>query len=302
MRTTRGAVSGNKRTDDRIDDERLALKINGEMDRFRPKYEHFGGVYLLEEMRADQQEILDYQKKKNIIPAEERRKLKDGIMVEKILFDTETMDLLAEEIDDGFTYDTLLTGDEDQLLEVTPAHPYDDYFNNVDVICAATNAFTGHEKVPFAIDCTSNAAKVQEKMGYLRTREQVPGFTDVKYFHDTAKVGEPLPTGGLEKIPRFVVGFDAELAREMLEYDPEESNTWLKAEHEQRCDHARYYMLMELRAQAEGKDERLEKYFGGLLKNFVQSRGRKNVERYPRDAVFDQIMASARGQRVMEVA
>lgn len=55
-------------------------------------------------------------------------------------------------------------------------------------------------------------------------------------------------------------------------------------------------------AQAEGKDERLEKYFGGLLKNFVQSRGRKNVERYPRDAVFDQIMASARGQRVMEVA
>ena len=288
-------------TTDRVDDERLALKINGEIDEYRPQYSDFAEIYTIEEMRADRQEVFDYQEKKHIVPEEERRKLKDGILVEKIIFDTDMNDLLGEEVDE--MYDTSQTGEGDHLLKVIPAHTYDDYFNNVDMICAVTNEFTDHETVPFAVDCTSNSAKVHEKMGYRRTKEHIPGFTDVKYFKDTTGVGaSTLETGSLEKVPRFIVGIDAELAREIVEFDPRESTPWQKEENDQRYDHVRYYMLQELRAQASGKDGRLERYFTGLLQNFIRSRGKTTVERYPRDPVCDSILSASQGQKALEAA
>ena len=286
-----------------IDDERLALQINGQMDRFRPKWQDFEGKYTMEEMQRDYQAILDYQEKKHIAPEEERRKLKDGLLVEKLFMDSEMADLFAEEIDDEFAYDTLMTDDEDHFLATIPAHPYDDYFNNVDIICSVKNGLTGHDEVVFAVDCTSNPEKVSEKMGYLRTEEQIPGFTEVKYFHDTAKVGkDPLPTGGLEKIPRFVVGFDAELAKDLVKGEDSNGNPWQQAELEQKRDRARYYILTELYAQAKGKDKRLEEYFKGLLDNFVQKRGADTVDRYPGDAVLSAISPLDRGKRTMRAA
>lgn len=282
---------------DRVDDERLALKINQKINKYRPKWSQFGDVFSLEEMRADQQEILDYQEKKHIVPEQEQRTLKDGLLVEKMFVDSDSNDLLAEEVGD-FIWKLPDDGENgDHLLATIPAHLYDDYFNNIDVICSVRNALTDHKEVTFAVDCTSNPEKVREKMGYLRTEEQIPGFTEIKYFHDTAMVGaKPLPTGHLKKVPRFIVGFDADLAREVAEYDPEESNAWTREEQEQRFDQARYYILTELYAQAKDRDEHLEQYFGGLLDNFVKTRGEKTVRQYPDDAVMNDIVASAKQQ------
>ena len=239
--------------------KRLARKINDELDRFRPKWEDFEDIRSEEEIAADIKELDEYYTKKGISKQENRDKLTDGILVEKLFLDTDTKDIFGEEA----LYDELLTEGDDYLLSVIPAHEYDDTFNNADMICLVKNSLTDHQETIFVVDCTSNVSAIERKMGYRRTKENIRGFTDLKYFRNTNSKGEP-ESHTIEKVPRFIVGVDAELAREVLV----NYNDWTKDEIDARYDRIRYYLLSELSVQAKGRDERLSKYFDRLLENF----------------------------------
>lgn len=270
----------------RVNNELLAERINREMDKDRPKYKDFEGIYSDIEMAGDQRECEEYYKKKGINPRIEKSKLRDGILVEKMFLDAELEGLFLEEE----IYDELITDDRDFLLSVLPAHEYDDLFNNVDLICFMRNEFTGHKIVPFAVDCTSNAMKVREKMEYRRTDEKVTGFTEVKYFKDTAFGTDVIPAGKLAKVPRFVVGCDAELVRDVL---TSERNDWTKDELNREYEQIRYCLLKELAVQADGGE--LGTYFGRLLAHFEETRGDLKEECL-KDSVLNAVLKVKMGE------
>lgn len=272
----------------KADDERLAIAINEEMDRNRPKREDFVGIYSDEELDRDSKRVMGYLSRRGIDKAKDRKALRDGILVEKMFLDSELKDLLCE----AEIYDELLTDDEDFLLFVMPSYGYDDVFNNVDLICVVRNELTNHKVVPFAIDCTSNSSMVEKKMGYRRTDEKIAGFTDVKYFKDTTSFTGVMPAGRLAKVPRFVVGFDAQLARDTLTSD---RNEWTRDEMEKKSDMTKYYLLKELAIQSKGGE--LEGYFNALLFHFEKTRGDKILS-YPDDDVLEEILKFKSGEVV----
>ena len=249
--------------DDELDRKRLALKINKELDEYRPKWGDFEKYRPAEEINADMKELSDYQTSKGYNKQENRDKLTDGILIEKLFLDVDTNDLLGEEA----LYDELITDNEDHLIGVIPAHEYDDTFNNADMVCLVRNSLTNHEEVIFTVDCTSNFSLAENKMNYRRTKDKIKGFTDLKYFRNTNGYGEDANPKKLEKVPRFVVGVDADLAREALA----NYNDWTKDEIDAKRNTIKYHLLKELSAQAEGRDERLSKYFDRLLESFNEN-------------------------------
>ncbi len=269
----------------RADNERLAKLINADMDGRRPKWDDFQEIYEEDEIKKDQQQLAEYYEKKGINP-NEKGELKDGILVEKMFLDTEMKDLFGEWDDD--VQDELMNGDdgEDFVLYTIPAHEYDDVFNNADIICLVRNKLTNHQVVPFVVDCTSNSSKVREKSNYERTAENITGFTELKYFEDTASFSGVLPAGKLEKVPRFVVGFDAKLARELLTAN---YNDWTKDELDEKYDKVRYYLLKELAAQAKRGDTGLGDYFTFLLNNF-ENKHKNEIKIYPQDDVVEEVL------------
>lgn len=268
----------------------LATSINDELDRARPKGEQFVGVYGEDEIAKDNRKIKEYFDKRGVNREEERKQLKDGILIEKVFLDSELTDLFNEEE----SYDELMTDDDDFLLYTIPAHEYDDTFNNVDIICVVRNEFTNHETVVFAVDCTSNSSKVKEKAEYKRTDEKIAGFTELKYFDNTASFDgrDGSSAGRIPKVPRFVVGFDADLARDIVVND--DKNGWLKDELDQKKDMMRYYLLKELAHQSEQRDTGLERYFSFLLGRFMESH-EDEIKNYPNDSVMKSVLELKEG-------
>lgn len=263
-----------------VDDERLATEINGEMDKHRPKYADFADIYSDAEMTRDKERLEKYRQDRGIDPDKERKQLKDGLLVEKMFLGAEDNDIFLE----FELYDELLTDDGDFLLWVFPAHEYDDVFNNADLICLVRNELTDHKAVPFVVDCTSNASKVYEKANYERTEEGITGFTEVKYFKDKASMTDALPAGRLAKVPRFIVGFDANLAREILTAN---NNEWTRKDLKEKFETIGYCLLKELSSQAKGGE--LEKYFDRLLSHFEETR-KEEVAIFPGDDVLSAVL------------
>ena len=267
---------------EKIDNERLAMSINDELDEYRPKWKDFEEIYPKEKIEADKAELANYRKKKNIDPKKDRDKLKDGLLIEKIFHRVDMDDYF----DEGSLYGELMTEDTDFSLYAFPAHEYDDTFNNADIICVVCNKLTDHKPITFAVDCTSNSVKVEEKMNYERTANKITGFTDLEYFYDTDNFGDDKPHK-LEKVPRFVAGFNADLAREIITSD---YNDWTKDDLNPKYDQVGYYLLTELAAQARINDTGLDKYFDRLLEHFMETHDSFDVSLYPKDAVMEEVL------------
>ena len=266
----------------KINSERLAASINKELDSYRPMWKDFDGVYPRKKIEADKAELDEYRKRKGIYPSKERNRLKDGLLIEKVFFDIKRKDYFGE----NSLYDELLTNEDDFLLFAFPAHEYDDTFNNADMICLVRNSLTNHETTPFVVDCTSNSEKVEDKMGYRRTANKVTGFTDLEYFKNTVSSDDIEPRK-VERVPRFVVGFDANLAREIV---TAEYSDWTKDELDKKYNQVNYRLLKELSTQAKFYDTKLDKYFDRLLEHFIDIHNEFDISHYLNDPVMDKVL------------
>ncbi len=300
--------------DQKIDDERLARKINQRLSEQRPKTEEFYDVYDEATIAHHQQEIVNFESKKGIINKEE--KLTDGICLEYIFSNLDMNDFFMEEP----RYDELMTDNEDYLLKVIPTHKYDDEFHNADMICVMRNELTEHKTVPFVVDCTSNSEKIDQKLNYRRTNERLKGFTKLFYFKNPAEEDEgdgSIPKGKVEIIPRFVIGVDSDKARRATEYRVPIANrerTWEEQakeeeaaksydevrlcvfeEFNQQCDAINEYLLnegLELLDAEQAKQiteqmTALKRYFSETLKKFKQERPEVKPSDYVRNEILD---------------
>lgn len=191
---------------------------------------------------------------------------------------------------------------------------YDDFVNHIDAVCLAQNADTDFRTVPFALDMTynTNSDKLDKKLGWQHPYLRTPGLATVKYFEDTFH-GEPLiPKGGIQVLPRFVVGFSPDLSHEITELRMT-TEGWDSLQRDEKTAKAKWCVLRELKAQSEGLLKRLQgrvnddprimqaywdaevldKYFGGAIEAAQEGdRSHQDWIDYPeRDAVFNAIMA-----------
>ena len=284
----------------RADNEALAKSINQELMGSRPKWGDFVGKkgYTRESMERDSHEIEEYFSRKGVDRAERKKALTDGILVEKFFKDLPDSDLLDEgKVQRELVDEDNEDGEEVYLLEVDPAHVYDDTFNNVDMICAVCNKFTKNQPVVFAVDCTSDDSKVREKMGYRRTDEKIRGFTEIKYFRGMG----PVELGRQPKVPRFVAGFNAELIREAVQNQYDEGQSpWVQEAYQTSKQQAAYYILQELVAQSKGSDTGLGEYFSFLLEHFKKSH--PECESYPGDPVARRVLENVAEQKITSAA
>lgn len=267
-----------ERLEKEIDNQRLAREINQELDLYRPKWDEFKKRYSSEEIKSDMQKLADYRAKKGYSKEASRDKLTDGLLIEKMFSDADENDLFCE--DD--LYDELLTESDDFLLYTIPTHEYDDTFNNADMVCLIKNSLTGHKIMPFVVDCTSNTSLVDDKMNYRRTKSNLKGFTELKYFRNTLAYGEEAKPWPIEKVPRFIVGFDAELARDILT----DNSEWAQDENKEKYERAQYYIIKELAIQTKNQNSELREYFAKLLENFE---AKHDTSLYSGDLVFNAI-------------
>lgn len=124
-------------------------------------------------------------------------------------------------------YDELMGDDKGFFLRSFPAAKYDDYHHGIDTICVINNADTGFESVPFAIDPTSDIreGRIAHHLNTpykdinnrrIRDYNNIKGLTSVTFFKDkTHPNDESYPKGSIPLLPRFVVGFDDDMAKQI---------------------------------------------------------------------------------------
>lgn len=141
--------------------------------------------------------------------------------------------------------------DGDEYGKAILTSRYDDYVNGADVICVAKNRDTEFEPVPFVLDLTYNSdpEKIYEKMHRYHSKEEIAGFTSIRYFSDDDSVsGVPIiKKGGIDILPRFVVGYSNEISDKLVDdlvQGVQYGDTTLS-------NKAKCYVLAELKSQSE---------------------------------------------------
>lgn len=195
--------------------------------------------YPVEEVRSDERVLSELKRS----PLYVRNGL-DGERADAKLLEKTFMD--SVELDDWFGEEELYGDDpEYDALTTFPTSEIDDTFNHIDMIGVVRNEATGHQVVPFAIDLTYNTDldKIRRKFTWrhvygksaaapaegsefgdagrpLKMRERlglkIPGFAAAKYFEDLNDPMAPrLPKGRITVMPRFIVGYNPDLASEL---------------------------------------------------------------------------------------
>ena len=156
----------------------------------------------------------------------------------------------------------ILDDDRAQDIAVFLTSKYDDTINHVDMVCIIKNACTDYEAVPFFMDATFNTddKKLDKKMSWRHPKEEVKhsGFATVKYFEDDFNMDAILDKGRIEIAPRFVIGYDAELANTIMELrNTRDGGTSEKRERASAM--AKWCVLKELNTQCRQMLDYLEK-------------------------------------------
>lgn len=201
--------------------------------------------------------------------------------------------------------DELDPNGEAAAIETFLTSETDDRKNHIDIIATINNELTNYQPLPFAMDTTYNTspAGLDKKMRWRHNTTKTPGAATAKYFmpdpnYDTS----PYPAKGrIAIMPRFVIGFNPELADE-LSHNPinkEELSAKmkycvlgeLKNQTEQMLkyyeDHHDTPELQKLQEQV----QTLDRYFGSAL-SVANKKNRFDWSSYPqKDPVHNAIIS-----------
>ena len=195
------------------------LKQDANEQRIKP--EGFSDVYNAQQLAKDNERVKSLEKKFGKLA------LGTGEFSDSEVQEYVTTQFLAlddwfgeEERDEGGEETPFIRGG-DGFGKAFLTAKYDDYVNGADVICVAKNRDTDYQPVPFVLDLTysSDMETVYEKMRRFHTDELLAGFTSIRYFVDDDNITNSplLEKGGIDILPRFVVGFHRDLSDELID-------------------------------------------------------------------------------------
>ena len=226
------------------------------------------GIYPQIEVDSDKNLLVEWNKKKK-----DEQKSHNGVLLEETF-------AASVGLGDGDWFGEQESYENDPSyspLRVVRTTDIDDVFNHVDFVCTIKNECTRKRAMPFAIDLSYNTddKKLEGKFrwrhvygrdpklsmknsefGYLLDEEDkplrfslgarhglgIPGFASVKYY-DEQSVKPLIPTGRIEIMPRFIVGYDVSTMETLEKREPGEQ--FRIAE-----ERAKWCVLLQLLAQA----------------------------------------------------
>lgn len=160
------------------------------------------------------------------------------------------MDWFGEEL----SHDILFPDDKGANTIVFMTSEFDDHINHADIVCVANNSFSNFEPLPFALDLTYNTDEdgLDKKFSWLHPSKDInlPGFCTIKYLEDTFSYKPAFEKGRIEVMPRFVIGFNPELA-EQITKERMSNNPWGSLSRIEPSTKAKFCVLKELKNESE---------------------------------------------------